>query len=231
MQKKLNIDAKRVAISGDSAGGNLAAVIAMRFANNSISVNVPRLQVLIYPVVQFFDFLVPSYLTPALSIFNFGRRGQVLAFYMNQSISDDILDNNHTSIQQKKQYRQFVDWSFIPNKYRQVYKEPVDGQMEGNAKLIENAKDVLTPDVSPLLVSDEELAKLPSTYVLTVGHDRLRDEGFIYAGRLKANGVNVVHHHFENTFHGSLTFLDGLFKLDIAHEMLGDIVRYLKDNL
>ncbi len=203
----------------------------MRFASKSISHNVPRLQVLIYPVVQFFDLMVPSYISPVLQIFHFGRGGQVLELYMNKSISDDILANNHTSIQQKKKYRRFVDWSLIPDKYRQTYKEPVTDKMDGNLKLIENAKGVLHPDVSPLLVDDKELAKLPPTYVLTVDHDRLRDEGFIYAGRLKANGVNVIHRHFENTFHGSLTFLEGVFELDIAHEMLADIVKYLKANL
>jgi len=203
----------------------------MRFSNESISVNVPRLQVLIYPVVQFFDLMVPSYLTPFLQIFHFGRGGQVLELYMNKTITDDILVNNHTNIQQKKKYRQFVDWSLIPDKYRQVYKQPITDEIDGNSKLIENAKGVLHRDVSPLLVDDKELAKLPPTYVLTVDHDRLRDEGFIYAARLKANGVDVVHHHFENTFHGSLTFLEGLFELDIAHDMLDDIVKYLNNNL
>ena len=203
----------------------------MRFASKSISHNIHRLQVLIYPVVQFFDLMVPLYLTPTLHVFHFRRGGQVLELYMNKSITDDILANNYTTIQQKKQYRRFVDWSLIPDKYRQVYKEPVTDKMNGNTELIENAKEVLHPDVSPLLVDDKELAKLPPTYVLTVDHDRLRDEGFIYAGRLKANGVNVVHHHFENTFHGSLTFLEGVFELDIAHEMLADIVKYLKANL
>jgi acetyl esterase/lipase len=206
-------------------------VIAQRFVSNSISVNVPRLQVLIYPVVQFFDMMVPSYLTPSLQIFHFGKEGQVLEFYMNKSISADIMANNHTSIEQKKHYRRYVDWSFIPEKYRQVYKKPITDQMEGNPKLIKNAKGVLNPDVSPLLVEDEELAKLPPTYILTVDHDRLRDEGFIYAGRLKANGVDVVHRHFENTFHGSLTFLEGILELDIAHVMLDDIVKYLNKYL
>ncbi|UJR23979.1 hypothetical protein I4U23_026945 [Adineta vaga] len=229
--KKFSIDAKRIAIAGDSAGGNLAAVIAMRFASKQISENTPRLQVLIYPVVQFFDFMVPSYLTPALHIFHFGRGGQVLELYTGKSISDDILMNNHTSIEQRKKYRQYVDWSLIPKKYRQIYKEPITDQMEGNPELIKNAELVLQRDISPLLVDNKDLAKLPPTYVLTVDHDRLRDEGFIYAGRLKANGVKVVHHHFENTFHGSLTFLDGLFELDIAHKMLNDVVEYLKENL
>ncbi len=170
----------------------------MRLVSHSISVNLPRLQVLIYPVVQFFDHMLPSYLTPVLQIFHFGRGGLVLELYMNKSITPDILANNHTSIQQKKRYRPLVDWSFIPEKYRQVYKAPITDQIEGNAELIENAKGILQPDVSPLLVENNQLAKLPSTYVLTVDHDRLRDEAFIYAGRLKASGVNVVHHHFEN---------------------------------
>ena len=203
----------------------------MRLANNPINGNTPRLQVLIYPVVQMFDLMVPSYLTPALHIFHFGREGRVLELYLNKSITSDIIVNNHTSIQQKKQYRPFVDWSLIPMKYRQIYKEPVTDNIDGNPKLIENAKQLLHRDVSPLLVDNNELAKLPPTYILTVDHDRLRDESFIYAARLKASGVNVVHHHFENTFHGSLTFLEGLFELDIAHKMLNDIVKYLKDNL
>jgi acetyl esterase/lipase len=75
--------------------------------------------------------------------------------------------------------------------------------LEGVPQLIENANVALNQDVSPLLIEDEELAKLPSTYVLTVDYDRLRDEGFIYAGRLRANG----------------------------EILLNDIVKYLKDNL
>ena len=71
-------------------GGNLAAVVAMKFVNESISTNLPRLQVLIYPVVQFFDLMQPSFLTPSLQIFHFGRAGQVLHLYLNATITDDI---------------------------------------------------------------------------------------------------------------------------------------------
>lgn len=203
----------------------------MRLVNDATAVNLPRAQLLIYPVVQFFDMMLPSYLTPVLHIFHFGREGEVLQLYMNRTITGGLMVNNHTNVKQKKLYRPWVDWSYIPEKYRQIYKQPIADQTEGNVVLIKNAKDILHRDVSPLLVDDQELSKLPSTYVLTVDHDRLRDEGFIYAGRLKSNGVKVVHRHFENTFHGSLTFLEGLFELDIAHQMLDDIVQYLKDTL
>ena len=90
---------------------------------------------------------------------------------------------------------------------------------------------ILHPDASPLLVSNEQLGKLPATYILTVEHDILRDEGFIYAARLKASGVSVVHHHFPNAFHGALTYLDEVSNLDIASEMLTDVVQYLRENL
>lgn len=209
----------------------MAAVIAMRIATNNVTKNVLRVQVLIYPVVQFFDFMLPSYLENMIDIFDSVKDGLFLELYLNKTITKDIFMNNHATIQQKKRFRPFVNWSFIPNKYRQIYKEPITDSIDGNPKLIENAKQTLDPDLSPLLVENEKLAKLPSTYVLTVGHDRLRDEGFIYVARLKANGVKVVHQHFENTFHGSLVFLEGIFKLDIAHEMFKDIVKYLKDNL
>ena len=203
----------------------------MRFSRKSTNRHTPRLQVLIYPVVQFFDFLLPSYLTPVLQIFHFGRSGQIIEFYLNKSITKDITINNHTTIEQKKQYRSFVDWSLIPARYRQVYKEPLTDNIEGDPELVNNARQALHPDASPLLVDNEQLAKLPPTYVLTVEHDTLRDEALIYAARLKENGVPVVQHHFDHAFHGSLAFLSGPFALDIAHEMLNGIVAYLKANL
>lgn len=212
-------------------GGNFAAVIAMEFTNKNVSENVPRLQILIYPVVQFFDFMLPSYLEPIINVFGSGEDFQMIEFYLNKSISNDILYNNHTNIQQKKQYRSFVDWKLIPDEYKQIYKQPINDNLNGNENLINNTKQLLIPEISPLLVQNEILSKLPSTYVLTVGHDRLRDEVFIYVARLKANRVNVTHRHFQNTFHGSIIFLEGIFKLDIAHQMLNDITDYLKNNL
>ncbi|CAF3796637.1 unnamed protein product, partial [Rotaria sp. Silwood1] len=205
--EKLNIDSKRIAIAGDSAGGNLAAVVAIRFAKDANSNNIPCIQVLIYSTVRFFDLMVPSYVTPPLHIFHSERAVQVLELYINKSIHGDVLVNKHSSIEQKKQYRRFVDWSLIPNKYRKVYKEQIIDNMDGNPQLIENAKQLLHRDISPLLVDNEDLAKLPSTYILTVDHDRLRDEGFL-----------------------SLTFLEGLFELDIAHEILDGIAYYLKNS-
>lgn len=227
---QLNIDQNRVAIAGDSAGGNFAAVLAMRFATNPNTKNVPRAQILIYPVLQMFDMMLPSYMTEHAQVFLYSV-DHTLSAYFNQNIDSSIYANNHTTAAQKKQYRKYVDWNLIPAKYRKVYNKPINDDLEGDPVLVERAKLTLNPEVSPLLVEDQKLAKLFPTYVLTVGHDRLRDESFIYAARLKKNGVRVVHNHYEHTFHAAINFLHGPLALDVANDMVVGIVKFVQDTL
>lgn len=54
--KDLKVDPKRVAISGDSAGGHLTAAVALRLGKKI------KLQVPIYPCLQLLDLQTPSYL-------------------------------------------------------------------------------------------------------------------------------------------------------------------------
>ena len=211
-------------------GGNFAAVIAMRFASQTTSERKPRLQILIYPVLQLFDMMLPSYMHSHFEFFPY-TVDHTLSSYFGKKVDQSIYANNHLSVAQKKKYRKYVDWSLIPAKYRTVYQKPLTDNQEGHPTLIENAKLVLNPEVSPLLVDDESLAKLPSTYLLSVGHDRLRDEAFIYEARLKRNGVPVIHNHYEHIFHGSAGFISGPFALDIAKKMVDDMVKYIGENL
>lgn len=202
----------------------------MRFATNPIGPYSPRLQILIYPSLQFFDLMLPSYLEQHFAFIRYTAYHK-LSLYLNETIDRSIYANRHTTIAQKKLYRKYVDRSLIPAEYRTVDQKPIDDEHEGDINLIEKAKKALDPEVSPLLVDDERLSKLPPTYVLTVGHDRLRDEGLIYYGRLKRLDVPVVHHHYKNTFHGSITLLYGALGLEIAREMVDHIVEYIKTNL
>ncbi|CAF1058609.1 unnamed protein product [Rotaria magnacalcarata] len=228
--QKLRIDPTRVAISGDSSGGNFATVITMRLATRPVTQFLPRLQILLYPSLQVFDMMLPSHRQEHYTLVYYDIH-HLLSIYLNKTVDKSIYANNHTSVKQKKHYRKFIDWSLIPSKYRIKYQESANDDHEGDPNLIKETKKALGPEISPLLVNDAQLAKSVPTYVLTVGHDRLRDEGFIYAGRLKRVGVKVVHNHYENTFHGSISLLYGLLSLDIAHEMVADLVRYIKENL
>ena len=202
----------------------------MRFATNPVGKYLPRAQILIYPVLQMFDMMLPSYMTEHAQVFHY-TVDHTLSAYFNEKIDPSIYANNHTTSAQKKKYRKFVDWSLIPAKYRTVYNKPINDDLEGDPELVERAKLTLNPEVSPLLVEDKQLAKLCPTYVLTVGHDRLRDESFIYAARLKKNGVRVVHDHYDQTFHAAINFLHGPFALDIANEMVVGVVKFIQDAL
>ena len=54
---------------------------------------------------------------------------------------------------------------------------------------------LLNPEISPLLVDSFE--DLPSTYVVTCGFDALRDEGLLYARRLRrSRKVKVAHKYY-----------------------------------
>jgi acetyl esterase/lipase len=202
----------------------------MRFVSAPIGKYSPHLQILIYPVVQMFDFMLPSYIQEHYIFFHY-TVDNALSLYLNQDIDKSIYANNHTSVQEKQRYRKYVDWSLIPSKYRTIYKHPITDNNEGDPNLIQKAKLALSPEISPLLVDDDQLARLPSTYILSVGHDHLRDEAFIYGGRLERAGVSVVHNHYEDTFHGSLNFLHGPFAFDIANQMMDDMAEYIKANL
>jgi acetyl esterase/lipase len=212
------------------SGGNFAAVVAMRFATQPVGNHSPRLQILIYPVLQFFDMMLPSYIPKHYQIFHY-TVDHTLSVYLNETIDKAIYANKHTTVEQKKHYRQYIDWSLLPSEYRTIYKHPITDDNEGDPNLIERAKKALNPEVSPLLVEDKQLVKLPLTYILSVGHDRLRDDAFIYEGRLKRVGVPVIHNHYEHTFHGSLGFSDGPITLDVARQMTIDLVGYIKKNL
>ncbi|PVD19318.1 hypothetical protein C0Q70_19805 [Pomacea canaliculata] len=105
--EKYGINPKRVAVAGDSAGGNLAAAVALRLSQEDPDQTPPvKLQVLIYPVMQALDFNTYSYQT-------YSKTGilpmkLMVKMWMNYlGLSDAALisefaANNHTSPLLKK---------------------------------------------------------------------------------------------------------------------------------
>jgi acetyl esterase len=56
------------------------------------------------------------------------------------------------------------------------------------------------------LLSAPTLASLPPSWVATMGHDPLRDEGHALAQRIEQSGVPTEHHHYPSAIHACIHF-------------------------
>jgi acetyl esterase len=164
---RLGIDPRRVAVGGDSAGGNLATVVALMARDR----RGPSLvyQALIYPVTDH-GFDTPSYQENAT--------GYVLT-------------------------REAMRW------FWRHYLARDEQGAEAYA--------------SPLRAAN--LAGLPSALVLTAECDPLRDEGEIYAARLRDAGVPVTLTRYSGMFHG---FFRMTRMLDKARAALDEVAGSLR---
>uniref|UniRef100_A0A3Q3H140 Neutral cholesterol ester hydrolase 1 n=1 Tax=Labrus bergylta TaxID=56723 RepID=A0A3Q3H140_9LABR len=205
------IDPDRVAVSGDSAGGNLAAAVSQEIAmDDTLSVKF-SIQALIYPVLQALDFNTPSYLQnehiPIL------YRPLMIRFWLQYlgvdlSLVPHFTTNNHSSLQHTHitpELRARLDWT-------------------GSQGAVKEVPGLLDVRSSPLLAGPEVLAKCPRAYVLTCEHDVLRDDGMMYARRLQDAGVTVTNHHYEDGFHGCFSFITWPLDFDVGRRATRDYI-------
>ncbi|KAM8916738.1 neutral cholesterol ester hydrolase 1a [Spinachia spinachia] len=230
------IDPERVAVSGDSAGGNLAAAVAQEISSDeTLSVKF-SVQALIYPVLQALDFNTPSYLQnqkiPIL------YRTLMVHFWLQYlgvdlSLLSQALANNHSSLENSNitpELRARLDWTaLLPPKHKRDHKPliPKTGSL-GTWKELPGLLDVRA---SPLLAGSEVLAKCPRAYVLTCEYDVLRDDGLMYARRLQDAGVSVTNDHYEDGFHGCFSFVTWPMEFDVGKRALRGYLDWLQDNL
>ena len=145
----LGIEEHRIAVAGDSAGGNLAAVVSLMARDSGLR-GAPRAQALVYPVLNLAD------MSPSRFEFSEG--------YMLEERMD----------------RWFVS---------QYLGDP------------DEARD---PYASPLLA--EDLRGLPPALIVTAEYDPLRDQGEIYAHRLRTAGVDAVAIRYLGMVHGFVRY-------------------------
>ncbi|XP_072264218.1 neutral cholesterol ester hydrolase 1 [Pyxicephalus adspersus] len=232
---KYSIDPERIAVSGDSAGGNLAAAVCQQLTQDTSVTTKVKLQALIYPVLQILDFNTPSYQQntdmPILSGF------VMIKFwldYLNGShdFAHAMLVNNHTSldISETVALRERLNWdSLLPPSFKKKYK-PVF-QSVGSPSVVHGVPALLDIRASPLIAHKEILQKLPKTYVLTCEHDVLRDDGTMYAKRLEEAGVDVTHDHYEDGFHGCMLFAAWPTYFSAGARTREGYINWLKENL
>ncbi|KAM9842706.1 neutral cholesterol ester hydrolase 1a [Aulostomus maculatus] len=233
---KYSIDPERVGVSGDSAGGNLAAAVAQGIAiDDSMKVKF-SIQALIYPVLQALDFNTPSYLRnkdiPIL------YRHLMIKFWLQYlgaecSLLSQLVMNNHSSLHQSAitpELRARFDWTvLLPPKYRENHK-PLR-VAKGSQGILKEVPGFLDVRAAPLLEGPEVLAKCPRAYILTCEYDVLRDDGLMYARRLQDAGVTVTNDHYEDGFHGCYSFTLWPLEFDVGKRVVRGYISWLQKNL
>jgi acetyl esterase len=142
---ELGADPTRIAIAGDSAGANMAAVTALRLRDEGG----PALggQLLLYPVTDYHTPGTPSYRENAEG---YGLTLETMKWFWDHYLSDP--------------------------------------------------SEAAHPHAAPLRAAS--LAGLPPALVITAEYDPLRDEGELYAERLRAAGVPTAMSRYPGVNHG-----------------------------
>ncbi|NXV08076.1 AAAD deacetylase, partial [Cettia cetti] len=226
------VDPARVCVAGDSAGGNLAAAVAQQLLEDPEVQTKLKAQVLIYPALQALDLNLPSYRDnankPLLS------RALMVRFWSEYfspepALREAMASNRHVPAG-SGHLLPLLDWRrWLPAEMRgaHAYRSPA----AGSAGPARGHPALLDPRAAPLLASEARLRRLPPAWLLTCEHDVLRDDGAMYAARLRAAGVPVTHHHARDAFHGALSFLSPPFQLALGHRLLDTCLRWLRENL
>ena len=243
--KDYDVDPKRVAVMGDSAGGNLAAAVSQRFTFDAKykDMHKLKLQGLIYPCLQAFDFNLPSYHQHGHHVavpLSKNRMMWYWSLYLqgNDALVEYFADNNHTSSQIKRSpTAEFTSHDLIPKKFKYGdYVPPTPDSLNfGDDHVYQSIKKTLmNPDFAPLM--RKNLKGLPEAYVLTSEFDVLHDDGILYAQRLKDAGVKVTWKNYAEGHHG-MTSDNGdygtfnLLRMDHAVKAIEDLVDFTRKTL
>jgi len=205
----------------------LAAAVALKLRDDEFQPAV-KMQVLAYPIMQGLDFMLPSMLqNEDAAVLKRKDMARCVGMYLlgNNDRQEDFMNNDHVSPAVKQMKVPYIDVSQLPSKYLVGYERP--SVETGNETMWNELKHkLLNPYFSPLLA--QRLDGLPLTYLFTAEHDALRDDGFLYAYKLRKSGVKLEHVHSEIGFHACLTVLRTLPEVD---EVFRGITNFIATNL
>ncbi|XP_068604232.1 neutral cholesterol ester hydrolase 1-like [Brachionichthys hirsutus] len=230
------IDPQRLCLSGDSSGGNLAAAVAQELGSDDALTVKFKVQALIYPVLQALDFHTPSYQqNQAVPILYRPLMASFLLEYLgaDTSLVPVLLANNHSSLDQpaiSASTRSKLDWTaLLPAERRKRFRPLV--KERGSSEVLVQVPQLMDVRAMPLLAEQAVLGRTPKAYVMTCEFDVLRDDGLMYARRLRDAGVEVTSDHYEDGFHGCMMFSYLPMSSDVGRRSMSSYIRWLDQNL
>lgn len=214
---KYGIDTNRIIVAGDSAGGNLAAAVALKLRDEDKHL---AAEILIYPTLQFMDFSLPSFQNHDTRLLSLRQAAEYWSYYMTgtPNMVASFLANNHSRHLRNTKYSSYIG---IDNKgKRSLPKKPSDGIP---VAVLDGLVDYRA---SPLMA--ESLKGLPKTLIITCEFDVLKDDGLLYRARLLDAGVKVTHLNYMSYHAFLLVQALPYFETEELNQALRDIVDYVK---
>ncbi|XP_028290260.1 neutral cholesterol ester hydrolase 1-like [Gouania willdenowi] len=234
--QRYGIDPERTCVSGDSAGGNLAAAVAQTLGSDHSLKHKFKVQALIYPVLQALDFNTASYQQNRVVPILYRRTmAHFWLLYLGADLSLEpvLLSNNHSSLDEPgidAGARSKLSWSaLVPPEHRKHF-QPVVRQT-GTPGVVEAVPALMDVRAAPLLADAQVLTRTPKAYVMTCEFDVLRDDGMMYVRRLRESGVAVTNDHYEDGFHGCMVFANLPMMSSVGRRSMNGYIRWLDHNL
>ena len=186
--------------------------VALALAKETDASVLPKIkqQTLIYPALQAFDFNLPAYIKHENGPGILKKQNMIeywlLYAFGNISLYNDFASNTHVSDElRRSKYASYVNIELLP----QAMRHSINGKRtfsKGNKDLSEKIEHIiLDPRFAPLMATDEDLTKLPPTYIVIPEFDVLRDDGFLAVARLRQVGVTVEHSYLPGEEHGLIS--------------------------
>lgn len=225
--EEYGVDPSRVAVLGDSAGGNLAASVALHFRNTK-SKHILKLQVLLYPSLQAVDLQLPSYVQNDDVMYGDAfTMASAIVLYMGGPtyLVPQFANNTHVCDSYRKHFASLVN--------RQVLDDVIDDDVPSvpcsSKEPPAYISTIFNPSFMPLM--ERDLSRLPETYVVTLEHDVLRDDGIIYLRRLQSSGVKVTWRHYKGGYHGQMAFIEEPIRTDLGEKAMDELIEFLNTRL
>ena len=143
-------------------------------------------------------------------------------FEGNRHVSFDLLTTS--------KYAGYVNESNLPEKYRSSRRKTPIATEPHDETVFQKVKDVIVdPRFAPLMADD--LSGLPATHIVVEEFDVVRDDGLLYAKRLKDAGVETSVHHGQGYHNDHIRMVPEFLYSKSGAKVMRSIFKFTSENV